>query len=120
MLAGDHLKLLGNAIRWATNEAPPVTVSGKGVLDITIWRQRESIAVHLVNLTNPMMMKGPVREIMPLPTQSVRILLAGGAKPKAVRLLVAGTEAAHRLSGGAVELELPSVGLHEVIAIDLG
>ena len=41
----------------------PLTVEGPGVLDVTYWKQRNSLTVHLVNLTNPMMMKGPVREL---------------------------------------------------------
>ena len=55
----DHAKLLRNAVLWATNETAPVTVEGQGVLDISIWGQKNSMTVHLVNLTNPMMMKGP-------------------------------------------------------------
>ena len=43
-----------------------------GVLDLSIWRQKNSLTVHLVNLTNPMMMKGPVREIIPVSRQQVR------------------------------------------------
>ena len=61
----DHLRLLQNAIRWAANEPPPVVVEGPGLIDVTVWRQRDSITVHLVNLTNPMMMKGPLREVIP-------------------------------------------------------
>ena len=59
----DHGRLLRNAVAWAANEPPPVEVDGPGLLDVTVWRQRESMTVHLVNLTNPMMMKGPLREI---------------------------------------------------------
>ena len=87
----DHLKLLRNAVPWATNEEPPVTVAGPGVLDVTVWRQRQSLTVHLVNLTNPMMMKGPVRELIPVGEQHVRVRLPEGTRAKAVRLLVAGT-----------------------------
>ena len=61
ILAPDHGKLLRNAVAWATNEEPPVGVTGPGLLDVTAWRQRNSVTVHLVNLTNPMMLKGPVR-----------------------------------------------------------
>ena len=85
----DHFKLLRNAVVWATNEDPPVTVSGPGVLDVTVWRQRASLTVHLVNLTNPMMMKGPVRELFPVGEQKVRLRLPEAAKPKQVRLLAA-------------------------------
>ena len=53
VLSTDHLKLLRNAVHWAANEPPAVEVTGSGVLDITLWRQRESLTVHLVNLTIP-------------------------------------------------------------------
>jgi hypothetical protein len=69
VLAADHGKLLRNAVDWATNEPRPVTVTGPGVLDVTVWRQKDSMTVHLVNLTNPMMMKGPLREFIPTPPQ---------------------------------------------------
>src|SRR5262249_39062997 len=52
VLAPDHFKLLRNAVAWATREEPPVTVAGPGVLDVTVWRQKDSLTVHLVNLTN--------------------------------------------------------------------
>jgi hypothetical protein len=58
VLGVDHGRLLRNAIERAASEAPPVTVTGSGMLDVTIWRQERSMTVHLVNLTNPMMMKG--------------------------------------------------------------
>jgi hypothetical protein len=119
VLAGDHLTLLRNAILWATNEEPPVSVSGKGVLDLAVWRQAGSMTIHLVNLTNPMMMKGPVRETIPLSSQLVRLKLPNGSKPAAVHLLVAGNDPKYNLAGGYVELEVPSVALHEVVAIDL-
>jgi hypothetical protein len=120
VLAADHLKLLSNAIRWATNEDPPVTVMGRGVLDVTVWRQKDSMTVHLVNLTNPMLMKGPVREIIPLTTQSVRVKLPAGASARAVKLLVSGTAFQPKATAGEIDLEVPSLGIHEVIAIDLG
>ena len=62
----DHARLLKNTVLWATNEPPPVSVSGPGIIDLSIWSQKNSLTVHLVNLTNPMMMKGPIREIIPL------------------------------------------------------
>ena len=71
VLSVDHLKLLHNAVTWATDEEPVVTVTGPGVLDVTVWQQKDTLTVHLVNLTNPMMMKGPVREILPSPPQRV-------------------------------------------------
>ena len=117
ILAADHGKLLRNAVDWAANEARPVTVVGPGVLDVTIWRQRESLTVHLVNLTNPMMMKGPIREFIPSPPQEVTIRVP--AKPKRVHLLVSAHQPAVREAAGEVTLTVPSILDHEVIAVDL-
>jgi hypothetical protein len=111
----DHGRLLQNAVRWALNEEPAVTVTGPGVLDVTAWRQKDSITVHLVNLTNPMMMKGPIREVVPLGPQRVRVR----ARPKKVHLLVGSQPTRVEEAGGYVTVTVPSVGLHEVVALDL-
>src|SRR5262249_25078714 len=119
VLAPDHSKLLRNAVGWATREDPPVTVSGPGVLDVTVWKQKDSLTVHLVNLTNPMMMKGPVRELIPIGEQRVRLRLADGVRAKAARLLVAGATPSVRESSGWLDLVVPSVLAHEIVAVDV-
>jgi hypothetical protein len=119
VLAPDHLVLLRNAVTWATNEDPVVTVTGPGVLDVTVWRQQGSITVHLVNLTNPMMMKGPVRDLIPIGGQQVRLRLPEGTAAKRVRLLAAGTSPRMARSGAWIEVTVPSVLDHEVVAVDL-
>jgi Hypothetical glycosyl hydrolase 6/Beta-galactosidase trimerisation domain len=119
VLAPDHFKLLRNAVTWATREEPPVSVVGPGVLDVTLWRQKDSLTVHLVNLTNPMLMKGPLRELLPVGEQRVRLRLPVGARARAVRLLVAGGAPPVRESQGWLELVVPTVLAHEVVAVDL-
>jgi hypothetical protein len=118
VLSLDHGKLLRNAVDWASNEPRPVTVEGPGVLDVTVWRQKGSMTVHMVNLTNSMMMKGPIREFIPTPPQKVAIRVPAGAKAKRVQLLVAGRTPAWRESSGAIEMTIPSILDHEVVAID--
>jgi hypothetical protein len=115
----DQGKLLRNAVLWATYEPAPLTVEGKGVLDVSVWTQKNSMTVHLVNLTNPMMMKGPVREIIPIAAQQVSVQVPVARSVKQVRFLVAGTRPHYTNTGGFVRLEVPSIELHEVIAIDL-
>jgi hypothetical protein len=116
----DHLRLLRNAIEWAANEPAPAIVQGPGLIDVTVWRQRDSMTVHLVNLTNPMMMKGPLREVIPVGPQQVSVRLPEGTRPKKVQLLTAGkTIADVKLTGQMVTLTVPSVDVHEVVAIDL-
>ena len=119
VLSADHFKLLRNATVWATREEPPVSVTGPGVLDVTVWRQRDSLTVHLVNLTNPMMMKGPVRELIAAGEQKVRLRMPEGRRVKSLRLLVAGATPPFRQSGEWVELAVPTIRAHEVVAVDL-
>lgn len=119
VLCVDHGRLMRNAVDWATNEEQPVAVAGPGVLDVTIWRQQSSMTVHLVNLTNPMMMKGPFREFIPVGEQRVRLRLPAGKKASKVQLLVSGREPDFRETGGYLEVLVPSILVHEVVAIDL-
>jgi hypothetical protein len=119
VLSVDHFKLLRNAVEWATNEEPPVTVTGHGVLDVTVWRQKNSITVHLVNLTNPMMMKGPLRELIPVGEQQVRLHLADGARVSRVHLLAANTKPRFIQRGRELHVVVPSILDHEVVAVDL-
>jgi hypothetical protein len=120
VLAGDHAILLRNAVLWATNEPGPLEVEGKGVLDVAVWAQKDSVTAHLVNLTNPMMLKGPIREVIPISKQTVRIRLPkDGRRVSKARLLVAGSDVPFREEGGAVVVQVPTIELHEAVALDL-
>ncbi len=119
VLASDHGLLLRNAVRWATNEDPPVEVTGPGVLDLSVWRQQVSMTVHLVNLTNPMMMKGPFRELIPVGEQQVVIRLPAGAKARRVQLLRDGRVLPGPWDGNRLRLSVPSILDHEIVAVDL-
>ena len=119
VLCVDHWKLLRNAVDWAANEPRPVVVTGPGTLDVTIWRQKDSVTVHLVNLTNSMMMKGPIREFIPTPAQQVGVRLPEGKKARKVQLLVSGRAVQVREGNGRVSLTIPSILDHEVVAIDV-
>jgi len=102
-----------------TNEEPVLRVDGPGVVEATAWEQRQSMTIHLVNLSNPMMMKGPVREIIPIGAQRVRVRIPAGRKLAGVKLLVAETQPVYSETAGVVEVQVPSIGLHEVVALDL-
>ena len=114
----DHGQLLRNAVLWASGEPQPLTVKGPGLLDVSVWRQKNSMTVHLVNLTNPMAIKGPVREIIPVSRQELAVKIPTGKRIAAVRLLVAEKELQYQQDGNAVKLEVPSIDLHEVVALD--
>jgi hypothetical protein len=118
VLDADHSKLLRNAVLWASDEIQPLTVKGPGLLDVSIWRQKESLTVHLVNLTNPMAMKGPVREIIPLSRQQLRITVPAGKHISKAHLLVAGKDVPYKQDRNVIQLDVPSIDLHEVVALD--
>ena len=119
VLCEDHFKLLRNTVEWATNEKPMFEVSGSGLLDVTAWHDQNAIVIHLVNLTNPMTMKGPYREFFPLGEQTIKVLLPDGMKEKGVRLLVADATPRTEHNGREVTITVPSVLDHEVVAINL-
>jgi hypothetical protein len=72
-----------------------------------------------VNLTNPMMMKGPIREFIPVGEQNVRVRLPAGAKARKVRLLAAESTPKVKRTDSELTLTIPAVVDHEVVAIDL-
>ena len=118
IMGADHGKLLRNTIRWALKEEPIVEVKGPGVIDVTLWRQENSMTVHLVNLTNPMMMKGPFRELIPVAAQ-VSIKIPQGTKVDEVNLLVGGEKPSFEIREDKVILTVPLIYDHEIIGIDL-
>jgi len=119
VLNGDHLAVLRNTVLWANHEEPVVEVEGPGLLDVTAWRNPGSITVHMVNLTNPMAMKGPYRDFFPIGAQTVKLRLPEGAKAKQARLLAADKAIEFEHAGSAITLTVPSILDHEVVAVDI-
>jgi len=119
VLSEDHQVLLANAVTWAADEAQPLTVTGPGVVDVAYWRQANSLAAHVVNMNNSMMMKGPYRELIPAGPYTVSLAVPPGAKVGAVKLLESGMAAKTSRQGDRLVVEIPSIRLHEVVAVDL-
>lgn len=119
VMSTDHGMLLRNTIRWALEEEPMVEVSSPGVMDVTTWRQDKSMTVHLVNLTNPMMMKGPIRELIPVDAE-VKIRVPANLKVTAVKLLMRKETPKYTITDGVISLAVPGVLDHEIVALDLG
>jgi hypothetical protein len=119
VLAADHGTVMRNAVAWAHGGAQPLAVTGKGMIDVSLWAQKKSITAHMVNLTNPMMLKGPVRELIPSPPQKVRITIPRGQTVKSVRFLVNPAPAKYRVADSAIEVDIAPIELHEAVAVDL-
>jgi hypothetical protein len=119
VLSTDHGRILRNAVAWANNLESPVTVTGPGILDVTVWQQKNSFTIHLVNLTNPMLMKGPIRELIPVGEQKVLFRLPDGLHAKKIHLLAADKTPQVRRDGSKLTITVPMILDHEVVAIDV-
>jgi hypothetical protein len=118
VMCADHGRLLGNTIRWALNEEPLVKIDGPGVIDVTVWKQEKSMTVHLVNLTNPMLMKGPFRELIPVAAKAT-VKTPLGFTVTGVKLLMSGQKVTYKNEGGLLMIDIPRIDDHEIIGIDL-
>jgi hypothetical protein len=118
ILSADHSKLMRNTILWALNEDPIVEVEGPGIIDVTVWRQQNSMTVHLVNFTNPMMLKGPFRELIPVDAR-VSIHVPQNTSVKGVKLLVRDEKLPNKVLDGKITVEVPRITDHEILALDL-
>jgi hypothetical protein len=119
LLSTDHGHLLRNTIRWALNEKAIVDIKAPGVIDVATWQQENSMTVHLVNLTNPMMMKGPFRELFPVDAQ-VSISVPSNRKVASVKLLMSEVKPQFENKEGVITLDVKQILDHEIVAIDFG
>src|SRR6185369_8102873 len=114
----DHGNLLANLVRWAADDRFPVKVDGPGLLDCHVYRQKDRLIVHLVNLTTSGGPRGPVEEIIPVGPVTVSLKIPAGLERKTVRLLVSQPKnPSVRFGRGQVIVELPRLFAHELIVV---
>lgn len=118
ILDPDHGRTIANVVRWALDEPDTVSVDGQGVLDVSVWEGSDYLALHLVNLTNPMMMKGPFRATLPVGPQTLTIQIPPDRTPRRVRLLVSNVNVEPSFSDQKLSLTIPTIGDHEVVAVE--
>lgn len=119
-LQPDHGRLIRNAILWALDGLPEVTGSGAGVVEIAAYRGEEELSVCVVNLTNPMAMKGPLREIIPLEGQALSIAVPAGRTVTSVRSEVSGRRLVFEVAAGRLRVELPAIEMIEAVTVTWG
>lgn len=114
-LAPDQGMLIANAVKWALGKTPEVEIEGKGVFDIGLHDSAVGRALCVLNLTNPMMMKGPLRDTWPVGPLKVAIELPEGKSIAGARLLVAGKEALVTMQGNRAMLDIAEIETMEVV-----
>jgi hypothetical protein len=115
----DIGRLLVNTILWQLGGDRPVGVTGEGMMEVIGWQTKPGFAIHLLNYNGPNAFRGHMRTLVPLGPQTVRLMLPEGAHVRTARLLRAGTTAEIRQDGRAIEIVVPRVDLHEVVALEV-
>jgi hypothetical protein len=112
----DHAVLLASIVTWLARSPMPVAVEGPGLWDVNLYKQPGRFVLHLGNL-NPGTWQPPVEEFFPFGPLRVRLELDADTPGRQARLLVAERSVPVRRDGNAVEFEIPSVSMHEVVVV---
>lgn len=118
MMMPDHGRLITNAVHWGLCQRPMVEVTGKGVLDVAVREGADITAVLLMNLTNPMMMKGPIRETYPVGAQTITVEIPAGRTGATAQLVTTGTDLAVTCSGARATVTVPGIDTLEAVRFD--
>jgi hypothetical protein len=114
----DHGNLLANLVRWAAGDSIPLTVHGPGLVDCHLYRQRNRLVLHLVNLTNTGTWRAPVDELIPVGPLRVAIRAIDGQRVSKVKCLVSGRESLLTQEKDRVVTRLESLLDHEVLVFE--
>jgi len=114
----DFSQLIANTIRWLqSGEEPPVSVQGKGIIEIFAWETEAGFAVHLLNYTNPNMLRAVVKELYPIGPLEVTFRIPEGRTIRRARALRSGQQLDLKPDGSAIRFTIPSVADYEVVAL---
>jgi hypothetical protein len=114
----DLSRLLGNTVRWLRGDRQPLaTIDGDGVIEAFAWETEPGMALHLVNYTNPNMMRGWFRRFYPTGPLRIELALPGGRPVQRARALRAGRDLPLQIEGNRLRFETPPVADYEVIAL---
>lgn len=114
-MAEDQGRLIANAVKWALGKEPEIEVTGRGVFDVGLHEDEKGMALCLLNLTNPMMMKGPLRDTWPVGPLTATLEIPKGKTVKSASLLVAGEDVPFRISGGRATVDITEIETMEVV-----
>ena len=114
----DHGRLLANLVRWASRRPMPLEVEGPGLLDCHLYRQKDRLVCHLVNLTNPAAFRPYATDLHPVGPLTVRVARPPDLRPAGARGLVAAGSIPVAAEGDWLVMTLDRVLDHEVVVIE--
>lgn len=114
----DLNRLIGNSVHWLLdNQRAPVSVAGRGMMELFAWQTEPGFALHVLNYTNPNMTKAAVREFYPIGPLKVEFVVPGGGSVSSVRALTTGKPLTFKKHAQSLQFEIPLVKDYEVIAL---
>ncbi|HLS32191.1 MAG TPA: hypothetical protein VK039_01250, partial [Brevibacterium sp.] len=117
-LQSDHGRLIAGAVTWARgDQAPRVQVTGKGLIDVAVREAEDEIAVTVVNLTDPMAMRGQRHDSLPLYDQEVILRIPDHAQLGSAELVIAGTPVPTEVRGRQLHIPLERIDDLEVVHV---
>ena len=116
-LQADHSRVIANAVHWALRDQPLVRVEGPGLVDLAIRQNNTGLAVSVVKLTNPMAMRGAIRETLPLPRQRIEVRVPKEVSIVSGRLLVADRDIDVEFQDSVAVVEVRQIELLEVLQL---
>ena len=113
----DLSRLIKNVIAWLVRDQAPLTVTGDGIIETFAWETEPGFALHLLNYTNPNMLRGWFTGTYPVGPQRVRAELPEGINGTRVDFLRGATSVPLKRDGRAVEFTIPDIRDYEVAVI---
>ena len=115
----DLERQLTNAVSWLVGDNNPIQVTGEGLMEVIGWETEPGFAIHMLNYNGPNAFRGRMRKPVRLGKQMLRIQLPKDVKIRTASLLRAETKVEFKQVGRTVELTVPSVGIYEVVALEV-
>ena len=106
VFAGDHARLIANSVRWALGKRADLEVEGRGVLDLSVREGDGTTMILVNNITNPMMMKGPIREVYPVGPLTLSLAVPQGRTLRAAQRLGTGEDLGFIFADGRVRVSI--------------
>jgi hypothetical protein len=112
---GDLSLVLRNTIRWLIRDKQPIKVTGDGVTELFAWKTQAGYALHVLNYTNPNMLRGWFRETFPIGPQRIQVRLRFNVSQ--IRALRENTAIPFKRTAGTIEFTIPRVSDYEIVAL---
>jgi Hypothetical glycosyl hydrolase 6 len=114
----DMNRLISSSVHWLMKNNPrPVTVGGEGIMELFAWETEPGFALHVLNYTNPNLMRSMVRRFYPIGPLHVEFKLPAGKKISAVRALRADRALSFKQTNEVIQFDIASVMDYEVVAL---